>query len=495
MYKAFKRENNYIDDLFFETFIAWLYSMCGQDCETANELDYSIASLKQWLEKQTDVSSNLQMKTKDYLLRSFMPRIDKLGQCYFQELYGGELGSNSLSEQENSALKRDPMGPRNNAGINRAVETVANHTNRRIQGLRQEALRSLSQMPVEDEIDVCVEEPFDTDEITDTDDFRVDQNMSKVLVDFAVKNVLQQHKSSASYKFNMVNDQTFYVRRYVWSPPKAGSTFFADIPRFDRTRVVTITNSKFFLVVSCLFNTFVLTKDFVFPKECLVCSCGHFARHGIPCRHIYCILQRAPKVTDCNVRHMKTYEVFFGKDKNFTKIFLEELNSSLLGPIVGETWRTENNSRSSDDLHWFNEALRLIVLRPGIINNNTMASENGPRITTTTAYASPPDSPNNFDINRSDDTDVGNIFQSYPGKTPFGNLMPKYKMICDIIQNTEDLSMARQAFDKLYQDLVEKKKKRAKDGQMQSLPEIASGKKQKRLAPSSSPSKWKSHVG
>jgi hypothetical protein len=155
---------------------------------------------------------------------------------------------------------------------------------------------------------------------------------------------------------------------------------------------------------------------------------------------------------------MKTYEVFFGKDENFTDIFLEEINSSLLGPIVGETWRTENNSRSCDDLHWFNEALNLIVLRPGIINNNTTASKNGPRITTTTAYESPPDSPNNFDFNRSDDTDVGNIFQSYPGKTPFGNLMPKYKTICDIIQNTEDLSMARQAFDKLYQDLVQKKK-------------------------------------
>jgi hypothetical protein len=266
MYKAFKRENNDIDDMFFETFIAWLYSMCGQDCETSNELDYSTASLKQWLEKQTDVSSNLQMKTKDYLLRSFMPRIDKLGQCYFQELYGGELGSNSLSEQENSALKRDPMGPQNNAGINRAVETVANHTNRRMQGLRQEALRSLSQMAVEDEIEVRVDEPIDTDEITDIDDamsvcftnpadLTVDQNMlSKVLVDFAVKNVLQQHKSSASYKFNMVNDKTFYVRRYVWSPPKAGTTFFADIPRFDRTRVVTITNSKLFLVVSLVLS-------------------------------------------------------------------------------------------------------------------------------------------------------------------------------------------------------------------------------------------------
>jgi hypothetical protein len=212
-------------------------------------MDYSLNSLKQWVEKQTKISQTLQTKTQDFLLKSFLPRIDKLGQCFYQHLYGGELGTNSISEQENAALKNDPMGPHNNGGINRTVEAAANHTNRRIKGLQRHSLLSLSQTNVKSTNNDS--EKSDSDEElsesmkTSTVPGHFSIILSKYLVDSAVHDLQKQHKASVSYKFHIANDKEFYVRRCVWAPPKTGTTFYANIPKFDRTRVVTLINSKY----------------------------------------------------------------------------------------------------------------------------------------------------------------------------------------------------------------------------------------------------------
>ena len=105
-------------------------------------MEYSLKALDNWLVQQSSVSTALHTFTQDYFEKSFKAKIDKLCQCYFQHLPGGNLSSNSISEQENSALKRDSMGPRPNSGIDRAVQSTTAHEERRLHGLRKKRLKS-----------------------------------------------------------------------------------------------------------------------------------------------------------------------------------------------------------------------------------------------------------------------------------------------------------------------------------------------------------------
>lgn len=224
--------------------MAWLYSLCEQVCETSDEMFYSLSSLEQWMEKQTQVSSSLRTFSEDYLLKSFKPRMDKLGQCYFQNLYGGELGSNSISEQENAALKSDPMGPKPTASIDSSARTTTNHVSRRLKKLSRHANQNLTQTEVSAAVHISGKKPNRNEKEFENSD---ETYLCQALVDFAIKDLRSQHKSSSCYKYYVIDDETFYVRRWTWSPIETNTiASYADIPRFDRTRVVKIINSKSF---------------------------------------------------------------------------------------------------------------------------------------------------------------------------------------------------------------------------------------------------------
>jgi hypothetical protein len=237
--KSFKKKDSTSDEFYLVTFVAWLYSMCGQDCETDIELDYSLRSLDNWLSLQTNVTQSLRTVTEDFLIKSFKPRIEKLAQCHFQKLYGGSLGSNTLSEQENSALKRSPMGPSNNSGIDRSVAATVQYEKGRLRGMMRDGLHSLSQTYMED---------FDANDNENKTEDPMDgvlsshrNELSKVLVDHALSDVYRQYDASAFYKYYVCSATHFYVRRSSWASPLKN----AQIPKFDRTRVVTIQNSKY----------------------------------------------------------------------------------------------------------------------------------------------------------------------------------------------------------------------------------------------------------
>lgn len=229
-----------------------MYSVCGQDCETQSELDYSLNSLDSWLAQHKDASPALRTFTEDFLVKSFKARIDKLGQCHFQHLYGGTLGSNSMAEQENSALKRSPMGPRNNSGIDRSVEAMVRYETGRLKEMHRRGLLSLSQTAVEDS--AFSEKAGEEEEQSDSMDSGIMAGirtvLSKVLVDHAVNDLIQQWSASIFYKYLEFADSKFYVRRSTWvntvNTMKHVNNMIdhAHIPKFDRTRVVNISNSK-----------------------------------------------------------------------------------------------------------------------------------------------------------------------------------------------------------------------------------------------------------
>ena len=251
------------------------------------------------------------------------------------------------------------------------------------------------------------------------------------------------------------------MRRTAWAKPVKN----AQIPKFDRTRVVTIQNSKYTYKMMIAICTATSTNlMFYLFKECLVCSCGHFCRTGRPCRHIYCIVQRPPKRSDCNLKQLKTFEAFCGNDNRLTDIFTEHMNSPLEGPLVGDSWILEPNNPSwSDDSTWFREALDSIILRPGVVSNHSLIATAA--VNTMTNFADPPcDSPTDF------------IFDAFCGDA-FGALAPNLSRVCGLIENASDLAVANRGIDKIYHDLLERKSGKVQDGSGTattfSLPETA----------------------
>ena len=120
-----------------------------------------------------------------------------------------------------------------------------------------------------------------------------------------------------------------------------------------------------------------LISNSIFLSDCLICTCNHFCIHGIPCRHIYCVLQRFPEITDYNIKQLKAYESFHGRDEPITVLLSNQVTFSLKGPLVGESLILPPNSREGHDMNWFNELMDRIVLRPGVFSyysNDTYAS-------------------------------------------------------------------------------------------------------------------------
>jgi hypothetical protein len=181
----------------------------------------------------------LRTVTEDFLIKSFKPQIEKLAQCHFQKLYGGSLGSNTLSEQENSALKRSRLGPSNNSGIDRSVAATVQYEKGRLRGMMRDGLHSLSQSYMED-IDLNDNEN-ETEDPMDGILSSHRNELSKVLVDQALSDVFRQYAASVFYKYYVFSDTHFYVRQTSWANPVKN----AHIPKFDRTRVGSIKNSTY----------------------------------------------------------------------------------------------------------------------------------------------------------------------------------------------------------------------------------------------------------
>jgi hypothetical protein len=118
--KFIKTDN---DRVFVDTCINWFYSYTNY-IETKLEEDYSIASFQQWIAKSNEVSPSLKTYTGTYWEKGFKPLLPKLCQRHFQDIHGGNLAANSFAESENTALKKDTMGPRPNQSIDTSIEAI-----------------------------------------------------------------------------------------------------------------------------------------------------------------------------------------------------------------------------------------------------------------------------------------------------------------------------------------------------------------------------------
>jgi hypothetical protein len=164
-------------------------------------------------------------------LQNYKPQIHLLCQCYFLGTYGGYLKANSFTESENSAVKRDPMGPKPNMGIDRSQQAIQAHETKRIVELATKARHSLSQTEVMD----------------DCDDSH--QELSKLLNASALKDLFSEHNTRQSCQRHKVSQTLFYVRRSHWSKldtnPESRDYWKSVVAtKFDRTRLVSSQKSK-----------------------------------------------------------------------------------------------------------------------------------------------------------------------------------------------------------------------------------------------------------
>jgi hypothetical protein len=235
--------------------------------------------------------------------------------------------------------------------------------------------------------------------------------------------------------------------------------------------------------------------QFFFLQGCLVCSCAYFSRHGRPCRHIYCILQRPPRPTDCNIKQFKLFEAFYGRDENVSSIMAQAMQSNISGPVVGDQWTLEPNSREYHDLAWFMEAKEKVITRPGIVSYGGPAVAHGALTTITNCYDSPDDT-NVYtnDDDDDDDNDESNNNESLGiVKDAFQSLAPVMSRLYGLVEDESDLSMATNAINNVIEKLLEKKRAKVNTGggraTIFSLPETDNRKKDTRKRPAASPLK------
>ena len=50
-------------------------------------------------------------------------------------------------------------------------------------------------------------------------------------------------------------------------------------------------------------------------QRVIVCSCGHFHRHHIPCRQIYTVFNVESAAFQCDIREQNKFEAFYNKDE------------------------------------------------------------------------------------------------------------------------------------------------------------------------------------
>ena len=94
------------------------------------------------------------------------------------------------------------------------------------------------------------------------------------------------------------------------------------IPRFERTRTVS-------LVPGQCAGEYILT-----------CSCNRYRKLGMACRHIYAILNRYPRASDCKIRWFISYGYYYGRNNELSRqlVKMRDECNEVGVPITQDEW-------------------------------------------------------------------------------------------------------------------------------------------------------------
>jgi hypothetical protein len=318
-------ESDY-DRTVLKIIVQWLYSICNK-IETTVELEHSRRIFFLWL-TTTGCSHQLITVTETFWMEKMKEVLDDMAHYKFMYTYGGWIMTSSFQESENSALKRDTMGPKPNQSIDRSQVTIAQHEGRRIEGLTQEHHQQMEKTTV------SYDDP-------------IFQELSRDVQPYIVSLLKREFDQRQHYSYIGCGPGKYYVRRHTWSDIEHHS--FGEerfvvrvVPAYDRTRIVTITGKT------------------------VECSCGLFCRKGTPCRHIMAVLETPPEPCHVFHKHLKSYSTFYGINEDFTKRCDQLVLTK--GPQVADLILSVN--RLGTLLSWFEETLpgTSPVLRPGQVH-------------------------------------------------------------------------------------------------------------------------------
>ena len=130
-----------------------------------------------------------------------------------------------------------------------------------------------------------------------------------------------------------------------------------------------------------------MTVRYYSDTQCvIVCKCGHYHNHNIPCRHIYAVFNVEPAAFHCGIREQKKFEAFYDKDEttiNYTNEWNRILAMKLRGPLLELPLitRNDNDGTSSVPFQQFNSPLQRccpinpVVVEKGNDENNTEEKE------------------------------------------------------------------------------------------------------------------------
>ena len=111
----------------------WLYSITKR-IETEKDEKDCMCKLKAHINVCQDslqVTHAISSFTRSYITTSFVPKLRKTSFRHFKHLGMGDVTNNYFAESENSALARDPGGPKSSHKLHVSYDAINNHMERR----------------------------------------------------------------------------------------------------------------------------------------------------------------------------------------------------------------------------------------------------------------------------------------------------------------------------------------------------------------------------
>jgi len=336
------------DKLEFQAIVSWFWTFT-QYVETQEEVDCSLKLLSAYLleddsRHRGSLGATLKQELLEFVSSKFLPYQSKLFAHHFHLCLGMGIITSTVSEIENSSLKENAIAPCKHHTIDDSQERLEHIKTYRDRSKIKRNFAALDATP-----------------ILESDKQRTVVGVTR----YASDCMFEQYDKHDRYAVFRSALHRFWVRDKRMGPPST-SCRFPDkegtleknrkktrsawiIPRFHRTRVVELIEQDELLL--------------------MICSCGHFQRTGLPCRHMYRVLIRLPVQTDAMVRWWKQYTLLYnlGQTPEIVEplLALRKRSITMSGPPINmaDVQALSVGSGEGGTVEWFREALSGVTLK------------------------------------------------------------------------------------------------------------------------------------
>jgi len=287
------------DKVEFDVIVDWLWRLTTYP-ETEQESDVMVSLLEQYLEEDEtrhagQLGEPFRQEIKDWFTKSWKPVKDKLLAHKYAKSPLNEVVTTNRNEVENRSAKYSSGGVQPNNELDESQKRLNNISSRRNRRHERSHVIGLSQS-------------FTLD--------RHREQFVRGVVDYGAQSASKQYECRKDYVFWRSSFNNFLVKlKYdkegFQAPRKKGKAKKKGprdtkkrsdwvIPKFERTRIVSIHIHDGKMVMSC--------------------TCKEYFHLEHMCRHMYAVLDRAPKLHDFSCKYWKLYMTKFGTAPKYTNV-------------------------------------------------------------------------------------------------------------------------------------------------------------------------------